>query len=283
MSLIYSVTLGLIQGFTEFLPISSSGHLIIFREIFDLPLEGSLQFDIFLNTATLLAVIICLWGTIKSIWHDFTTEGFSARSKNLLLAIIVGSIPTGLVGFLYGDKIESLFRSGYSVAWALIAGSVVMFLADKFGNYRGLLGLATANRSGLGAPKSYGGGLSAIKGFVVGCFQTLALISGFSRSGMSISGGLFAGLSREEAIRFSFLLLIPVSLGALLKIILDLPPDFSIHNSYLINLNSLIAFVSALLSGIWSIRFLLRYLSKNSFTPFIVYRIILAIVIFWWL
>jgi undecaprenyl-diphosphatase len=133
-------------------------------------LQGSLSFDIWLNTATLFAVIICFWSSITDIWHDFVTEGLSSHSRTLLFAIIVGSIPAGIVGFVYGDSIEQIFRSAHSVAWALILGSIIMFLADYF--------------------QKLGGGLSILKGFVVGCFQTLALISGFSRSGMTISGGL---------------------------------------------------------------------------------------------
>lgn len=252
MNMLESALLGLIQGLTEFLPISSSGHLILAREFLHLPLQGSLAFDVFLNTATLFAVIFCFWGDLKAIVRDLFTEGFSSRSKTLIYSLILGTIPAGLVGFFYGDQIENTFRSSTTVALALIIGSMIMFLADKLGKNKG--------------------GITPAKGFLIGIFQALALVPGISRSGSSISGGIFAGLSREEAIRFSFLLLIPVSLGAILKILLD--PSF--HTSYFINLNSIFAFLIALLSGIWSVRFLVRYLSKNSFIPFIIYRLILA-------
>lgn len=257
MNILQSVILGLIQGLTEFLPISSSGHLILAREFLHLPLEGSLSFDVFLNTATLFAVIFCFWGDIRAIIRDLFTQGFSSRSKILIYALILGTIPAGLVGFFYGNQIENIFRSSHSVAWALIAGSVIMFLADK---------VSRGN-----------GGITPLKGLTVGFFQALALIPGISRSGSSISGGLFTGLSREEAIRFSFLLLIPVSCGALLKIFLDIGPT---GFSGFFDLSHFAAFLTAFFSGIWAVRFLIRYLSKNSFTPFIIYRLVLAVIIF---
>lgn len=222
-----------------------------------MPLHGSLAFDVFLNTATLLAVIFCFWGDIKALVKDFLTQGFSSRSKTLIYAIILGTIPAALVGFLYKDKIENAFRSGESVAMALLVGSFIMFFADRM---------------------KAKGGISPVKGFAVGIFQALALVPGISRSGSSISGGLFVGLSREEAIRFSFLLLIPISCGALLKTILDIG-SVNLLVAEFINLPSILSFILALISGIWAVRFLVRYLSKNSFTPFIIYRIVLALII----
>lgn len=256
MTFLESIVLGLVQGMTEFLPVSSSGHLIIAREFLHMPLEGSLSFDVFLNTATLLAVIVCFWGDIKALIVDFLSEGFSSRSRNLIFAIITGSIPAGFFGFLYGDQIEGYFRAPAMVAWALIGGSILMFAADRLSKNEG--------------------GVNPLKGFFVGFFQSLALIPGVSRSGSSISGGLLCGLSREEAIKFSFLLLIPVSFGALLKVVLDMG---SAGASNFFDLLHITAFLTAFISGLWSIRFLVRYLKTHSFTPFIIYRIVLALVI----
>lgn len=263
MTFFESIILGLAQGLTEFLPISSSGHLILIRKLLNVPLEGSLSFDVFLNTATLFAVIYCFWGDIKAILRDFFTQSLSSRNNKLVLALIIGTIPAGFFGFFYGEAIENIFRNSSSVAWALIGGSLLMFLAD----------MVSAGR--LRYTSSSQGGITPWKGFLVGIFQSLALIPGISRSGVSISGGILAKLSREEAIKFSFLLLIPVSLGAILKILID--PSFQISN--FVTLNSCLAFLSALLSGIWAVRFLVRYLSSNKFTLFIIYRLILAIII----
>lgn len=252
MSIIESIVLGLVQGITEFLPISSSGHLILVRQFFGIVVEQSLAFDVFLNTATLLAVFYCFWGDIKGIIIDLRTEGFSSRSQKLLLALFLGTIPAALVGYFFGSDIEEVLRGSQTVAVALIIGSVIMFLADRMETR---------------------GGITPLKGFIVGCFQALALIPGISRSGASISGGLFAGLSRAEALRFSFLLLIPISLGALAKIILDIEQT---GVDVFIDQTHILAFIIAFFSGIWTIKFLLKYLSKNSFKVFVIYRLILA-------
>jgi undecaprenyl-diphosphatase len=255
MNILDALILGLIQGLTEFLPVSSSGHLIIARKFLGVPLENSLFFDIFLNTATLFAVVYCFFGDFKALYRDLRTEGFSRRSMHLIYALILGTIPAAIAGFFWADLIENTFREGLPVALFLIIGSIIMFSADRI--------------------KSKGG-LTPLKGFGIGIFQALALLPGISRSGSTISGGIFAGLSREEAIRFSFLLLIPVSLGALLKVILDIDAS---GTSELLSFPHIAAFVAALLSGIWSVRFLVRYLSKNSFTAFIIYRLFLAAII----
>lgn len=248
MNILESVILGLIQGVTEFLPISSSGHLIIARKLFGLALEQSLAFDIFLHLATLLAIVVCFFGDLKRI------------SGKLAYALVLGTIPAGLVGYFYGGVLEQIVRKPEYVAFALIAGSIVFFFADQI-------------------PKSEEGEkkVNPLKGLFIGLFQMFALIPGVSRSGITISGGLFFGLSREEAIKFAFLLGIPVIAGAALKTILDLPSNFLTFE--LLNFSTIIGFLSALLSGIWAVKFLVRYLSRHSFAPFIVYRVLLALAI----
>jgi undecaprenyl-diphosphatase len=260
MTFLEAILLGVIQGITEFLPISSSGHLIIARDLLGLETAGSLTFDIFVHLATLLAIIIAFWGDIKRILIDFFSEGPSSRSKNIAWALIIGSIPAGVMGYFFSGMIEEVFRSPHSVAYALIAGSIIFFIADRI-------------------PKDTveGGGITKIKGLFVGIFQTFALIPGISRSGITISGGLFFGLSREEAIRFAFLLGIPTILGAALKIFMD-------TGSSVLNFSDPIiwaGFISAFASGLIAIRFLIKYLSRHSFTVFIIYRLALAVLILW--
>ncbi len=261
MNIVTSIILGVVQGLTEFLPISSSGHLLLVRDLLHLDITNTLSFDIFLNTATLLVVIYYFWGEVRRLVIDFFTEGFSSRSIHLLYALVVGTIPAAIIGFKYGARIESAFRSSSSVALALVVGSLIMWIAEI-------------------AYKKYGGkgGLSIAKAFIVGSFQSFALVPGISRSGASISGGLLSKLSREEAIRFSFLLYIPVSLGAALKAVLDVHKSASGFSDF-INLPHILAFLAAIVSGLWAIRFLVTYLKNNSFAPFIIYRLLLAAVI----
>ena len=257
MSFLHAITLGLIQGITEFLPISSSGHLILAREFFGLPIAGSLSFDVFMHLATLLAIVIALWGDIKRLVKDFFTEGPSSRSKKVIWALIIGTLPAAIMGYFFGDMLEEIFRNPHYIAYALVAGSIIFFIADKI-------------------PKdiSDGGGVTKLKGLFVGIFQTFALIPGVSRSGITISGGLLFGLSREEAIRFAFLLGIPAILGAGLKVLMDSGNALNWSDPAI-----WAGFVVAFLSGLLAIRFLIKFLSRHSFNIFIAYRLLLAAVI----
>lgn len=258
MSFLDAIMLGLIQGITEFLPISSSGHLLLVRNFLGLPIQGTLTFTVFLHLATLLAIIVAFFGDLRRLFIDFFSEGPSSRSRKLVWAVIIGSIPAAIMGYFFGGMIEEIFINSRFVAYALIAGSIVFFIADR-----------------IPKDQSDGGGVTKLKGLFVGIFQTFALIPGISRSGITISGGLFFGLSREEAIRFAFLLGIPVIIGAGLQ-------TFFSSNFLISNFSSgtlWAGFLTAFISGLISIRFLIKFLSRHSFTIFIVYRLILAGVI----
>jgi len=209
MDYIHAIILGLVQGLTEFLPISSSGHLIIARKIFNLPLEGSLSFDAVLQCATALAVLLYfakdLWGIACSAFRYVRGKAIEEREKTYIWAIILGTIPAVIFGLLLESTMDSVFRNTSLVAGTLLAGSVLMGYAQE--------------KSKVDSRQSGGGtqSLTLRKGIVVGFFQSLALIPGISRSGSTISGGLLMGLSREEATRFSFLLSVPILVGSGLK------------------------------------------------------------------
>jgi len=261
MTLLDSIILGIVQGLTEFVPISSSGHLIIAREFFNISLENSVFFDVMLHLATLLAVIIYFWKDIwqikMSFWNwIFKKQEMPHDEKVMTISIIVGTIPAVFFGFFLQDMIETTFRNATLVAWALIAGSVLFAFAERVGKQ----------------DKE----LTVKKGFLIGFFQSLALIPGMSRSGSSIAGGLILGLDREKAARFSFLLAIPIFIGVALKKIIDiggLPnEDFSI----------LIAgSLSAFIVGMLAIHYLLKFLRNHSLYIFVWYRVALAFLIFW--
>jgi undecaprenyl-diphosphatase len=264
MNVFQSLVLGIIQGFTEFLPISSSGHLIVFRALSGWK-EMPLVFDTTLHLATALALIVCFWKDIKNIITSFFKDIFSSHKFNtkewspdslLGLKIFIGAIPVGLIGFFFGDLIESNYRSLFLVALFLIVGSILMFIGEKKFEKRLFI------KDDISLGKSFG----------VGLFQVLALFPGISRSGATISGSMIFGLDRKQAARFSFLLSIPVVvLAGVLKLL----------NSYKflasINLVSLsIAFISSFLIGTLCIKFLLKFVQKNNLYPFIVYRLIVA-------
>ena len=259
MDIFKTIVLGLVQGVTEFLPVSSTGHLIIVRDLLGLPLEHTLGFDAVLQLASALAIIVYFRrdiGTlIVSLWSWLTRQTVAPEQKNLLLALIVGTIPAVILGLFLNDYMDTTFRGVLPVAIFLLIGSLLMYLAERFGKQENTL--------------------SVKKGLLIGFFQSLALLPGISRSGATISGGLFTGLTREAAARFSFLLSIPVLVGGGLVKLVSLLQEGDVGELKLL----LIGSVFSLISAYFAIGFLLRYLRTKTLTIFIWYRVALALVL----
>ena len=255
-----ALILGLVQGLTEFLPVSSSSHLILAREILGLQTENGLTVDAILQLATILAVGIYFYKDLidlaKAAVFLILRKPIDQKIKTLLIAIILGTIPTLIAGLLLEKTMATVFRSAELVAITLILGSVLFWLAEK---------LAKQNKP-----------LSINNGFLIGLFQTLALVPGVSRSGSTISGGLILGLTREQAARFSFLLSFPIILGSGLKKLLDLQNE---QSADIINFPLLLSFITAFAVGLICIHFLLRYLKNHTLNIFIIYRLTLAAIV----
>lgn len=254
------IALGVVQGLTEFLPVSSTGHLILARDLLSLDVSYSLAVDAVLHLATALAVLVYFRRDIAQLtvsFFDLIRGGKTERKDRILIyALLLGTVPAVLAGLLLEGAIEGAFRNPTLVAYALIAGSALFFAAER---------LAKQNAA-----------LSAPKGVAIGFFQALALIPGVSRSGATISGGLLLGLSREEAARFAFLLSFPVILGAGILKLFDLEAA-----GVLAAEGGPIAAsaVAAFASGMGAIHFLLRFLKTHTLDVFIVYRLALAALI----
>jgi undecaprenyl-diphosphatase len=268
MTLLDGVLLGLVQGLTEFLPVSSTGHLILVRELLGLGGAGGLAFDAALHTGTLIAVAFYfrkeLRDFIKSAWRFFMRTPLSIEERDFCGAIIWGTVPALAFGLLLKDVIDSSSRNSVVVAIGLLVGSLLMWYAEK---------RATSNSQLV--PKS----LNQRIGFRIGIFQALALFPGISRSGSTISGGLLNGVSREHATRFAFILSFPILLGAggasLISLLLD-PSGMG-------SLTPLIAgLITALISGLVAIHFLIRYLKTHTLSVFVWYRVAVAILILSW-
>lgn len=256
-----AIVLGFVEGATEFLPISSSGHLIIVRHLLGVNDVGGLTFDAVLQLATTFAIVVYFW---RDIWYLAATF-FNLVLKNpvldkdrvLLYSIVVGTIPAVIFGLLLENYMDTVFRNVQLVAITLILGSVLFWIAQK---------VATKDKE-----------LSFGRGIWIGFFQCLALIPGVSRSGATISGGLITGLTQEEAVRFSFLLSIPVLLGAGLKKVFEVRHEILTST---FGLSLLLGSVVAFITGVVAINFLIKYLKNNNLNVFIYYRIALAITIF---
>ena len=191
MDYLQAIVLGIVQGLTEWLPVSSSGHLVIIQEIFGI--EVPLLFDIMLHFGTLLAVFAMFWNDIQKMLSCIVTLDFKSEYGKLALFLVVGSIPIALLGFFLHDFFASLFTNLTAVGVALVITGLVLY-SSKF-------------------PEE-SKKLNGKESFVVGVAQALAIVPGFSRSGFTITTGLLRGIDRREIFRFSFLLSIPAIIGA---------------------------------------------------------------------
>jgi len=283
MDFLDALTLGVVQGITEFLPISSTGHLILAREFFGITSEHGLAIDAVLQLATALAVLIYFRRDLLEVGHalgsffanrlhvpikyngivsPITSPAVKANNR-FLLALTLGTIPAVIAGLVLEDYMETIFRSADLVAWMLIVGSL-LFLAAEY----------AATRYEAGGERRE---VSPMRGLVIGLFQCLALIPGMSRSGATISGGLFLGLSREEAARFGFLLSLPILLGSGLKKFFELSGEGVLSS---MGASIFVSALAAFIVGLAAIHYLLKFLRNHTLLVFVVYRILLAGIVF---
>jgi undecaprenyl-diphosphatase len=258
MTIIQGIILGLVQGLTEFLPVSSTGHLIVARQLMGLYDASGHFFDAVLHLATLLAVILYfrrdILRLIITAWRYLVRKPIEQAEAHFLGAIILGTIPAIAIGLLFENILTTSARSTFIVAWGLIFGSLLMWLAER----------SRKPKDGVITPKL---------GWKLGWFQALALFPGISRSGSIISGGLLSGLSRADATRFAFVLSFPILLGTGSLSVFELLNKPFIQS---VTLPLAAAFATALVSGILAIHFLLKFVRTRTLHPFIWYRLILA-------
>jgi undecaprenyl-diphosphatase len=263
MTYLQGLVLGVVQGVTEFLPISSSGHLVLVPYLFGWPDQG-LAFDATVHLGTVAALVAYFRLELLAMLASPTGGGGApAGARRLAVILMVATIPAALAGYAFDEIIEARLRLPVVVAFSTVVWALVMLAADR---------LAGRMREATRGEQNVGWG----QGLLTGCAQALALIPGTSRSGITITAALFSGLDRATAARFSFLLGIPVTAAAGGAKILELvrtgvPADDSGPLA--------VALVAAFLSGWASVWFLVKYLQRNSLVPFVVYRIALGIVL----
>jgi undecaprenyl-diphosphatase len=252
LSTLQAAILGLVQGLGEFLPISSSAHLVLIPWLFKWKDPG-LTFDIALHVGTLIAVAIYFWKD----WLRLVTKGFTdvrSTEGRLFWYLVAATIPGAMVGFLLEKKAETIFREPILIATMLILLGVLLYWADRKSAKSIEMNRITFRTS-----------------LFIGLSQALAIIPGVSRSGITMTMGLLMGLTREGAARFSFLLAAPIIFGAALVKL----PHF-ISNPSEITINFIIGVLVSFVTGILSIGFLLRYVQTKNFLPFAWYRFILG-------
>jgi undecaprenyl-diphosphatase len=266
-NLFQAAILGIVQGVTEFLPVSSSGHLIVIPQIFHWGgLVNSLDFDVAAHLGTAIALILFFWRDWVRLIASLLAALPQGRRKiladsdsKLLILIVVGSIPAGVVGVLFDKFIETSLRSVLLVGIVTIVFGVLLWIADQaFSRQKKIFQV------------------DWIDSIVVGVAQAIALIPGVSRSGITITAARFQKFDREAAVRFSFLLSTPAVFGAALLTAKDLVVSTANFQIFLSG------FVFATVSGILAIKFLLGFVQKHNFNVFVIYRLVFgAFLIFW--
>ena len=258
------IILGFIQGIAEFLPISSSAHLIIFRDVFGIGAGMShnmeLSFDVALHLGTLMAIGVFFFHEfIKMISKGFT-KGIKDKDGKIMWYLVAATIPAAIVGVLFEDTIDNAIRNNYIlIAIALAIMGVIIYLADKF---------SVSNKK----IKD----ITLKDAIIIGCSQVFALIPGFSRSGTTIATGRILGINREDSAKFSFYLSAPVVLGAVaLQLLKKTTWTIILTNLSTFVLGVLISF----LVGLICIKYLLKYLHNHDFKIFMIYRLILAAIV----
>lgn len=264
MDILSILILGVVQGIAEFLPISSSAHLIIFRDLFgigaSMPKDMALSFDIALHFGTLLAIGLYFFKDFIEMIKKGFTKGVKDDQGKILWYLVAATIPAAIAGLLFEDIIENLIRNNfYIIAAALAIMGVLIYLADKHcKNNRKIKDLKLKDA------------------LIIGCSQVLALIPGFSRSGTTIAAARTLGIERENAAKFSFFLSAPVVCGAVVLELLDKATWITILAE---PLTFILGIFISFIIGLLCIKYLLKYLQKHNFKVFMIYRIAIAIIV----
>lgn len=265
MNLIATIILGIVQGISEFLPISSSAHLIIFRDVFGigkgmLSLAGETTFDLALHLGTLLAIGIYFFKDFIKMFQKGFTTGIKEKEGKLLWLIVTATIPAAIVGVLLEDVVDNVVRNKYIlISLALIVMGIILYKSDKLSESTKKIDDITFKDA-----------------LIIGCAQMFALIPGFSRSGTTISAARTLKLDRTSATKFSFYMSAPVILGGAILKLLHKSTWTLISTNYTI---FVIGIISSFIIGLLCINFLLKYIKNNDFKVFMYYRILIALVV----
>jgi undecaprenyl-diphosphatase len=247
MNLIETIILAIIQGITEWLPISSSGHLVLAQQY--LGLKASVFFDVVLHVGTLIVVLVQFWKDITKILKAFFRLDFKTNEGKLALYVIAGSVPTAVIGFLFRNAIKNLFSNLYAVGLAFLGTGVLLYLSKL---------QKTKNKS-----------LNSVDALLIGTAQGVALVPGVSRSGATIATGLLLKVKKERVFQFSFLLYIPAVIGAMLAEGVDEWENLLIGNIDVAMI--LLGLVVTIIVSFVFIRLLLRVLLKEKLYIFAYY------------
>lgn len=262
-----AIILGLLQGLTEFLPVSSSGHLIIGKELLGIEAADDLVFEVLVHAATVLSTIVVfrkqLWDLLKGFFKFKNND-----QTDYVLKICVSMIPVFIVGVFFKDFVEGLFQSIFVVGIALVCTSLLLFFSDMVSGPR--------RKVSLSERKNYRNGISYWQAFVVGLSQAVAVVPGLSRSGTTISTGLICGVRRDVMAQFSFLMvLVPILGEAFLQLV-----GGDMGSSAIGTLPLVLGFLAAFVSGLFACKVMIALVKKARLSWFALYCAVVALLIF---
>ncbi|ANU15371.1 Undecaprenyl-diphosphatase [Planococcus halocryophilus Or1] len=261
-----AIILGFVEGMTEFAPVSSTGHLIIVDDMWLKSQEflgkyPANTFKIVIQLGSILAVVVVFWKRLFSLVGLYKMEGQQESTRFNLLHVVIGMLPAVVLGFAFKDLIDDHLFGVETVIYALVAGAILMIVADKFGPKK-----PTVNSLDE---------ITYVQALKIGFVQCLSLWPGFSRSGATISGGVLFGLNHRVAADFTFIMAVPIMFGASLVSVLKNWDTLSMdYLSFYI-----VGFISAFVFALISIRFFLKLISRIKLMPFAIYRLVLAAIL----
>lgn len=287
MNWLQALLLGIVQGLTEFLPVSSSGHLMIVKELLGVDGEGFLDFTVTVHLATVCSTLIVFWKPIVKLIAGFFKFKYNDET-DYIFKIVVSMIPVALVGFLLKDQVEALFGDSLTtVAVCLLVTAALLLLSDFFGNGAGRRGVPRESiypdraRSAVSEKRGETrNGISFWQAFVVGIGQALAVAPGLSRSGTTIATGLLCGVKREVMAQFSFLMvLVPIIGEQALDILKSLTGSAELGGG-LSPVCLVVGFVAAFFAGLFACKAMLAIVKKAKLGWFALYCAVVAVLIF---
>jgi len=264
-----ALLLGIVQGLTEFLPVSSSGHLMIFKELLGADAEGFLDFTVTVHFATVLSTIVVFWSSIWRLLKGFFKFSYNDET-DYVLKLLVSVIPVGIVGFMFKDKVEALFGDNLvTVGVGLCITAVLLFLSDVLAGRKPVVRESTARN-----------GISYWQALLVGVGQAFAVAPGVSRSGTTIATGLISGVRRDVMAQFSFLMVLIPIIGEQLLDLLKVATGEVSFGGGVGPVALVLGFVAAFFSGLFACKVMIALVRKARLGWFSLYCLLVAILIF---
>ena len=269
-----AILLGIVQGLTEFLPVSSSGHLMIARELFGVEAEGFLDFTVMVHFGTVLSTVVIFWGVIWNLLKGLLKFRYNDET-DYVCKIIISMIPVFVVGMFFKDNVEALFGDSLAtVAVCLLVTAALLLLSDMD------VPAVIRRKSGKVAESDHRNGISYLQAFIVGLGQAVAVAPGLSRSGTTIATGLITGVKRSVMAEFSFLMVLVPILGEQLLDLMDGISGEAELASGVGTLPLLLGFISAFVSGLFACKVMVALVKKSKLRWFAVYCAVVAAAIF---